>query len=287
MLDKNTRKVQIDLEEGVHFNVGDLLQSFKVGRAVEGLGQVVRPTGILVVTSVQDAGVVATVSAEFDRLMVGQRIRLTPSFNLTRGRQAQDVESNLWATILGFNNDLVLQGFGAIAFLYVGEGQGVTIGDEFMAYVNQEDGWAGEEAVREALADHAILRTAWLYGAHGRNFLKTILRAALRKPDAPLRIVNDQFGSPTWSHRLALQLQGLFEQGRGLYHATAEGSCTWFELASTFLDALGVACPLEPCTSDAYPTPARRPLTVRVIGRRPVPPLCARTRPTISSGCPT
>jgi hypothetical protein len=92
--------------------------------------------------------VVATVSAEFDRLQIGQKVRLTPAFNLTKGREAQDVESNLWATILGFNEDLVLHGFGAIVFLDVGEDQGVTIGDEFMAYVNQEDGWDGEEAVR-------------------------------------------------------------------------------------------------------------------------------------------
>lgn len=141
-------KIQIELEEGVQLRVGDLLQSFVVGRAEEGLGQVVRPTGILAVTSVEDAGVVAMISAQFGGIEIGQKVRMTPAYDLRKGVEAQDVESNLSATILGFNQDLVLRGFGAVAFLDVGEEEGVTAGDEFMAYVNRGDGWAGDEAAR-------------------------------------------------------------------------------------------------------------------------------------------
>lgn len=141
-------KVQIEMEEGVSLQVGDLLQTFDVGRTQPGLGQVMRPTGILVVTAVEEAGVVAFISAEFGRVMVGQRVRSTPSFHLELGERAVEVESNLTATILGFNKDLVIQGFGHVAFLDVGEAQGIEIGDEFIAYVNRGDGWTGEEAVR-------------------------------------------------------------------------------------------------------------------------------------------
>jgi len=118
----------------------------------------------------------------------------------------------------------------------------------------------GEVAVMQATDQYIILRTAWLYGIHGRNFLKTILKLALRNPDKKVKVVNDQFGSPTWSFRLALQIAELIEKnGRGTYHATAEGHCTWYELAGHFLGEMGVPHSLIPCTSEEYPTPAIRP----------------------------
>ncbi|MCD6198199.1 MAG: dTDP-4-dehydrorhamnose reductase [Deltaproteobacteria bacterium] len=118
----------------------------------------------------------------------------------------------------------------------------------------------GEVAVMQATDQYIILRTAWLYGIHGRNFLKTILKVALTNPDKKLKVVNDQFGSPTWSYRLALQIAELIEKNcRGTYHATAEGYCSWYELAGHFLDEIGVQHSLIPCTSEEYPTPAIRP----------------------------
>ncbi|MEJ2587603.1 MAG: dTDP-4-dehydrorhamnose reductase [Deltaproteobacteria bacterium] len=121
--------------------------------------------------------------------------------------------------------------------------------------------WAGEEAVREGVGNHMIVRTAWLYGLGGQNFLKTILRLVLRDSERVLRVVDDQFGSPTWSYRLALQIKRLMEaDGRGTYHATSEGHCTWYELAAQFLEKMGVSHRIVACTSEDYPTPARRPL---------------------------
>jgi dTDP-4-dehydrorhamnose reductase len=118
----------------------------------------------------------------------------------------------------------------------------------------------GEVAVMQTTDQYIILRTAWLYGIHGQNFLKTVLKLALRNPDKRVKVVNDQFGSPTWSYRLALQIAELIEKnGRGTYHATAEGDCTWYELASHFLGKMGVPHLLVPCTSEEYPTPAIRP----------------------------
>jgi dTDP-4-dehydrorhamnose reductase len=117
-----------------------------------------------------------------------------------------------------------------------------------------------EEAVRNTAGRHMILRTAWLYGFRGNNFLKTILRLALGDPDRVLSVVNDQFGSPTWAYRLALQIEKLIEfNGRGIYHATSEGYCSWYELAGYFLAAMGVPHTLSPCETAGYPTPAVRP----------------------------
>ena len=118
----------------------------------------------------------------------------------------------------------------------------------------------GERAVRALGERHAIVRTAWLYGIRGHNFLKTMLRLARKNPAGEIKVVNDQFGSPTWSYRLALQLAKLIKVGgQGTYHATAEGVCTWYELAAHFLKAMDVAHRLRPCTSKEFPTAAARP----------------------------
>jgi len=140
--------LQIDLDEGVQLRVGDLLQSFEVGRADEKLGTVVRPTGILAVTDVQEAGAIAMVSAEFGRVRLGQRLRMAPSFSLEPGVAAHEVESDLDASILGFNLPRAVYGIGSVVFLDVGEAEGIAAGDEFSVYVNEGNGWSGKEAVR-------------------------------------------------------------------------------------------------------------------------------------------
>ena len=118
----------------------------------------------------------------------------------------------------------------------------------------------GERVIQELTDCCLIIRTAWVYGGVGRNFLKTILRLALNDPQKEIRVVNDQFGSLTWSYRLALQIARLIEiDGRGIYHATAEGYCTWYEAAATFLNGMGVTHRVSPCPSDQYPTRAARP----------------------------
>jgi dTDP-4-dehydrorhamnose reductase len=120
---------------------------------------------------------------------------------------------------------------------------------------------AGEEAVRTGCRHWAILRTAWLYGRHGGNFPKTMLRLSLRQPEKVLRVVNGQYGSPTWSWRLAEQLRTVIEAGAtGLFHATAEGHTTWYEFAARILAAMHVPHNLQPCRNEEYPTRAIRPV---------------------------
>jgi dTDP-4-dehydrorhamnose reductase len=127
----------------------------------------------------------------------------------------------------------------------------------------------GEKIIQSNTDRYAIVRTAWLYGWHGPNFLKKILKLALSPQIPELKVVDDQFGSPTWSYRLAQQLARLLEAGgQGIYHASAEGYCTWFELTRHFLDRLGVDKPVRPCPTSDYPTPAVRPKNSILENRR-------------------
>ncbi len=128
---------------------------------------------------------------------------------------------------------------------------------------------AGELAIQNTTHRYMIVRTAWLYGRHGKNFLKTILRLALANPTKPIKVVHDQFGSLTWSYRLAQQLAALLDAGgQGIYHATAEGYCTWYEAAAYFLARLGVSSQVIPCTTAEYPTVAVRPINSILENRR-------------------
>jgi len=117
----------------------------------------------------------------------------------------------------------------------------------------------GDMAVSK-IDNHVILRTAWLYGFGGPNFLKTMLRLAVADSQRLIRVVNDQYGSLTWSWSLAKQIEALLESDiTGVVHASAEGYSTWYEGARYFLDQMGVEYTMEPCTTADYPTPAARP----------------------------
>lgn len=127
----------------------------------------------------------------------------------------------------------------------------------------------GEQAITEISSDHLILRTAWLYGWGGKNFLKTMLRLALADPTRELKVVNDQYGSLTWTATLARQIEAvLTSELQGIVHATAEGSSTWYQGACYFLDALNIPHNLAPCSTSEYPTPAHRPTNSILENRR-------------------
>jgi dTDP-4-dehydrorhamnose reductase len=117
---------------------------------------------------------------------------------------------------------------------------------------------AGEHAVRAALADHRIVRTAWVYGAVGSNFVKTIAR--LERERDSITVVDDQRGSPTWSWQLAQALVGVAAAAPGTYHATNRGDCTWFEFArAIFVELSADPERVQPCTTADFPRPAPRP----------------------------
>jgi dTDP-4-dehydrorhamnose reductase len=120
---------------------------------------------------------------------------------------------------------------------------------------------AGEEAVREALRDrHLVVRTAWLYGANGSCFPRTIARVAREK--GVVSVVDDQVGSPTWTVDVADLVVRLVdaEVPAGTYHATSSGQCSWWEFAREVVAAAGLDRDVvEATTSEAFVRPAPRP----------------------------
>lgn len=122
---------------------------------------------------------------------------------------------------------------------------------------------AGEQAIAAVGAPALTLRTSWVYGLRGRNFLVTIRRLAAQRPE--LRIVADQTGTPNWARALATATAALVGQGlpalkdrAGLYHFSATGATTWHGFAQAILES-GSAPVVTPITTAEFPTPARRP----------------------------
>jgi dTDP-4-dehydrorhamnose reductase len=145
---------------------------------------------------------------------------------------------------------------------------------------------AGEKALAATGAAHLIFRTSWVYGSRGKNFLLTILPLAFQKEE--LRIVDDQYGAPTWSRDLAHLVVHVMKKMtetraasgasaeeavravQGVYHAVNSGETTWFGFAAEFLRLAAAARPnrkiasVVPISSAEYPTPARRPANSRL-----------------------
>ncbi|HPQ68184.1 MAG TPA: dTDP-4-dehydrorhamnose reductase [bacterium] len=125
--------------------------------------------------------------------------------------------------------------------------------------------FAGEQAVRAELGDDAaIVRTAWLYGPHGHNFVKAIMRQV--EAGKPLRVVDDQYGAPTYTGHLAQALIAAIEHDlRGTHHATNAGWCTWCDFARAICDLSGhVDWEIAPLTAAQLALPAPRPTNSRL-----------------------
>lgn len=121
----------------------------------------------------------------------------------------------------------------------------------------------GEDKVREYLSEYFIVRTAWVFGINGNNFVKTMIR--LGKERDELNVVADQFGSPTFSADLAVLLCDMIVTGRyGIYHATNEGFCSWYDFAEAIMKEAGLSAKVLPVTSEQYPSKAVRPKNSRL-----------------------
>lgn len=116
----------------------------------------------------------------------------------------------------------------------------------------------GENYVREFCSKYYIVRTAWLYGYVGHNFVYTMRR--LGKEKECINVVNDQIGNPTHANDLAYHILKLIETDEyGIYHCTGKGECSWYDFAKMIIELSGEKCIVNSCTSEEYKTPAKRP----------------------------
>ncbi|MGZ3184505.1 MAG: dTDP-4-dehydrorhamnose reductase [Telluria sp.] len=124
----------------------------------------------------------------------------------------------------------------------------------------------GEQAIAASGVPHLILRTSWVYGMRGKNFLLTMLK--LGKEREELRVVDDQHGAPTWARTIADTTALMLAQARaddwwahnsGIYHLSSRGQTTWCGFTRAILAAAGSSCRVTPIGTADYPTPARRP----------------------------
>jgi len=123
--------------------------------------------------------------------------------------------------------------------------------------------YEGETAVREILDKYFIVRIAWVFGINGRNFVRTMLN--LSKNHGTIRVVNDQFGSPTYTYDLAKLLADMIQTDKyGTYHATNEGICSWYDFACAIFREAGVDVEVVPVTTAEYGAKAKRPANSRM-----------------------
>jgi len=109
----------------------------------------------------------------------------------------------------------------------------------------------GEVSIQKNLENYRIIRTSWLFGSHGKNFVNTILLLSRQIPE--VRVVNDQIGKPTYTVDLARATQGIISSAPGIYHITNDGQCSWYEFARAFIPNA------VPCTTAEFSRRAKRP----------------------------
>lgn len=121
----------------------------------------------------------------------------------------------------------------------------------------------GEQNIQKTGVDYLIFRTAWLYSEFGKNFVKTMMNLTATKPQ--LKVVFDQVGTPTYAYDLAAAIYDIienrkFEGNTGIYHYSNEGVCSWFDFTKLIAEIAGnKACDIQPCHSDEFPSPVKRP----------------------------
>jgi dTDP-4-dehydrorhamnose reductase len=141
---------------------------------------------------------------------------------------------------------------------------------------------AGESAVAAASRDHAIVRSAWLFGVHGKNFVATMLQLAEDRDE--VNVVADQIGCPTFTGHLAPALVAIAEQRlSGILHVAGGGACSWHELAQATFDEAGADCCALPVTTAEFPRPAPRPAWSVLGSTRPDAPALPPWREGLSA----
>ena len=116
----------------------------------------------------------------------------------------------------------------------------------------------GEQSVQKYCTKYFIVRTSWLYGIHGKNFVETMINLAQTKNE--LNVVDDQIGCPTWTVELSNAIVNLLENyAYGIYHACGLGETSWFGFAKKIFELENIEIKVHPCTTEEFPRPAKRP----------------------------
>ncbi|WP_369695527.1 dTDP-4-dehydrorhamnose reductase [Alkalibaculum bacchi] len=121
----------------------------------------------------------------------------------------------------------------------------------------------GEQIVKNSINNYFIVRTSWVYGTNGNNFVKTMLKLAETKDE--ISVVNDQIGAPTYTIDLAEFIINLVQTDKyGIYHGVNEGFCSWYDFAKAIFEKSKIDIKVNPITTSAYPTKAKRPKNSRL-----------------------
>ncbi len=191
---------------------------------------------------------------------------LAYAVNTEAPRALAEVAAEIGAALVHYSTDYVFDGAGDAPFV-----EDAPLGPLNVYGASKA---AGEAAIRAALDRHLILRTSWVHGARGANFLITMQRLMRERPD--LKIVDDQIGAPTWARHIAEATALIMAQTNspargadrpapwGTYHLTNGGETSWYGFAEAIRASLGADTKLHPIPSSEYPTPAARPLNSRL-----------------------
>ncbi|MBE6578130.1 MAG: dTDP-4-dehydrorhamnose reductase [Ruminococcaceae bacterium] len=194
------------------------------------------------------AAYTATDNAE-DEPEVCRRINAEGTKNLALACKELNIK------MLYISTDYVFNGCGEVPF---------TVGDPAAPLsVYGKTKYEGECFVREILTDYFIVRISWVFGIHGKNFVRTMLRLA--KDRTEVSVVNDQIGSPTYTVDLSVLLADMIVTDKyGTYHATNEGFCSWYDFACEIFRASKNEMTVHPVTSDQFPAKIKRPTNSRM-----------------------
>jgi dTDP-4-dehydrorhamnose reductase/dTDP-4-dehydrorhamnose 3,5-epimerase len=178
------------------------------------------------------------------------------SINVEGTRAVAEAAREIDAKVVYVSTDYVFDGLGLEPHSEEKEPNPVN----YYGYTKEQ----GEKIVKAELDNYFIVRTSWVYGKNGNNFVKTMLKLAETRSE--ISIVSDQIGSPTYSKDLAEFIINLVKTNQyGIYHGVNEGYCSWYEFAKAIFEKAGIEIKINPITTEEYPTKAKRPLNSRLL----------------------
>ncbi|HMX89987.1 MAG TPA: dTDP-4-dehydrorhamnose reductase [Nitrospira sp.] len=204
--------------------------------------------GRLIVDAVPDAVIHAGAHTDVDG--AERNPQLAMAINADGTERVARAAAQVGARLIYISTDYVFDGRGTRPYVETDQTNPVS------AYGASK--CAGEARALACCENTLVVRTAWLYGLQGKNFVKTILQLAAERPS--LRVVADQEGCPTFAEDLARMIDRLVTHPiRGFLHVTNEGHCTWHEFAAEIVKLAGYRVPVQPITTEDMPRPAKRP----------------------------